>query len=316
MSVPISNSTTGTNQFNPAASSLILYAYSLINMRGTQIVTEHLIDGAMAANFAMIEMSNRNPMRFALETLSTGVGNSFTTSIATVSGNTLEFSTSPGNIIGFYVTDITVENAIPANTTVLSITGSGPYTVTLSGVATGVSLGDSITFSELAPITQGTAVYTLPRRTLAISIVTIATSSGQSLVERVLGPISAYEYQAMPNKNTQAPPTAYFFSLLKTPTITFWETPDNGGPYQANIQTFRQLQDIDLTNGYAVDSPYRYLDALVTNIAARLAESYAPAKADRLYAQYEARMSLAQGRDQETVSLSILPGLGSYYQIR
>ncbi len=243
MTVPTNSGTTNSWSFAPSAGNLILYAYSLINLRRADLSTDHLIDAAMAANFAMVEMTNRNPLRFALETLSTGSG------------------------------------GIPA-------------------------------------ITQGNAVYALPNRTLAVSIVTIATGSGATLVERVLGPISAYEYQALPNKNQQSPPTSYFFSLLNVPTLTLWPAPDGGGPYTANIQTFRQLQDVDLTNGQGVDSPYRFLDALVTNIAARLAESYMPAKADRLYAQYEQRMQLAQGRDQETTNLSILPGLSSYYQIR
>ena len=316
MTVPTNAGNTGTWNFAPSASDIVLYAYSLINIRRPELTTEHFVDAGMAANFAMIEMSNLNPMRFALETLSTGAGNSVATSAATSSGNTLTFATSPGSVTGYYVADGTNSTAIPANTTVLSVTGSGPYTVTLSATVTGVGSGDSITFSAIAPITQGTAVYTLPNRTLAIPIVTIATGSGQSLVERVLGPISAYEYQAMPNKNEQAPPTSYFFSLLDVPTLTFWPTPDGGGPYQANIQTFRQLQDVDLTSGQGVDNPYRFLDAFATSVAARLAESWAPAKADRLYAMAERRMQLAQSRDQETTNMSILPGLQSYYQIR
>ncbi len=242
MSIPVSQPATGTYNFSPSAGDLVLFAYSLCNMRRTELTTAHLADAAMAANLVMVDMSNRNPLRFALETLSTGAG------------------------------------GIPA-------------------------------------VTQGNAVYTLPSRTIAVPIVTVATGSGATLVERVLGPISAYEYQAMPNKNEQSPPTAYFFSLTAIPTITLWPTPDGGGPYTLNMQTFRQLQDVDLTNAQGVDSPYRFLQALATGIAAELAECYAPAKADKFAAKYEQRMSLAQGRDQETTAISILPGLSSYYRI-
>ena len=315
MTIPTSQASPGTYNFDPSAGNLVLYAYRMINIPRTELTQAHLWDGSMAINFTSVDMSNRNPLRFALQTLSTGAGNSFATSAASASGTTLTFASSPGSIIGFYATDTTVTTAIPANTTVTSVSGSGPYTVTLSAAVNGVNLGDSITFSELAPITQATSVYNLPNHTLAVSIVTIATGSGQSTVERVLGPISAYEYAAMPNKLDQAPPTSYFFSLTAIPTITFWPTPDSGGPYTMNIQTFRQLQDVDLTNAQGVDSPYRFLDALTTGTAARLADLYQPARAADLYAKYEQRISLAQSRDQETVGLSILPGLGSYYRI-
>ena len=236
MSVPTSTATTGTYTFAPSAGDLVHYAFSLCNLRRTELSTPHYADAEMAANFAMIEMSNCNPLRFARETI--------------------------------------------------------PIT-----------------------LTQGQATYALPNRILTVFITTIATGSGATLVERVLGPISDYEYQAMPNKAEQAPPTSYFFSLLAIPTITFWPTPDNGGPYTANVSTFRQMQDVDLTNGYGVDAPYRFLDALTTNVAARLADSYSPARAADLYMKAEKRMQLAQGRDQESTPISILPGLSSYYRI-
>jgi hypothetical protein len=236
MTIPTNLGGTGTYTFAPSAADLVLYAYSLINMRPTELTTQHFIDAGMAANFAMIDMSNRNPMRFAMET-------------------------------------------VPV------------------------------------PLTSTTATYSLPNRTLAVSIVTIATGSGATLVERTIGPISAYEYAATPTKAQAGPPTSYFFSLLAVPTITFWPTPDAGGPYVANVQTFRQLQDIDLTNSQGVDSPYRFLDALCTSTAARLAESYKPEKAPALYAQADARMRLAQGRDQESTPITIAPALRSYFRI-
>ena len=237
MTVPTNLGTTSTYTFAPSAADLVLYAFSLINMRPTELTTQHYWDAGMAANFAMIDMSNRNPMRFAMET-------------------------------------------VPV------------------------------------PLTSGTPTYTLPNRTLAVSIVMLSTTVAGTTVERALGPISAYQYAAQPEKATQGPPTAYFFSLLAVPTITFWPSPDTGGPYVANVQTFRQLQDVDLTNMQGLDAPYRFLDALATSTAARLAESYQPAKAPGLYASYENRMRLAQGRDQESVPLTILPSLGGYYRVQ
>jgi hypothetical protein len=149
----------------------------------------------------------------------------------------------------------------------------------------------------------------------ANGVARIIVDSSGNVTERVIGPISAYQYQSMSQKAQQSPPTSYFFSLLTVPTITFWPSPDNGGPYTANLQTFRQLQDVDLTNAQGVDSPYRFLDALATDIAARLAESYRPEKAQALYARAEMRMNLAQSRDQETTPLTIIPGLSGYFRV-
>jgi len=236
VSVPAGQASPGTYSFQPAASDLVLYAYSLCNIRPTELTTQHLIDAAMAANFAMVNLSNNLPMRFALET-------------------------------------------------------------------------------QTVNLTAGTAAYTLAARTIAVPIVTISVSSGGVTTERVLGPISAYEYRAQPVKAQQAPPTSYWFNLAVPPVLTFWPTPDVSSTYTANVQSFRQLQDVDLTNALGVDSPYRFLDALVTDMAARLADSYQPAKSQDLYAKARDRLMLALGRDQESVPMTISPGLGGYYRV-
>jgi len=237
MAIPTSLAGPGTYTFSPSAGDLVLYAFSLINIRPTELTTQHYQDAAMAANLEMVNLSNHLPMRFALET----------------------------------------------------------QTVT--------------------PLVQGTANYALATRTIAVPIVTIAITSGGSTVERVLGPISAYEYQALPTKAQQGPPVSYWFSLTSAPSLTLWPTPDGTSTYTLYVQSFRQLQDVDLTNSQGVDSPFRFLDALATGIAARLAESYAPAKAQNLYQLAELRLNRALSRDQEDVPITIMPGLSSYYRI-
>ena len=236
MTVPTNAGVPGTYTFAPSASDLILYAYSLINVRPTELTAQHYTDAGMASNMVMIDLSNRNPLRFALET-------------------------------------------------------------------------------QTVPLTPGTATYSLESRTIAVSVVTISTTSGGVMTERTLGPISASEYSSMPQKSQQGAPTSYFFSLLSTPTLTFWPTPNAVVAYTANVQSFRQLQDVDLTNNQGVDTPYRFLDALATGIAARLAEFYQPMKAAGLYELYELRTALAIGRDIDSTPLSIVPALSGYYRI-
>ena len=235
MTIPVGSGTTGTYTFAAGAGDLVLLAFSRIGLRRSDLSTQHLVDAGMEANLLMVDVTNRSPNRWTLETQSQAL-------------------TSP------------------------------------------------------------TAVYTLSNRTIGIGLAYISTTSGGVTTDRVLGPISATEYASIPNKGTLAPPTSYFFSLLTTPTITLWPAPDTGGPYTLNMLTFRQNQDVDLTNGQSVDCPYRFLDAFATGLAARLAEIYAPAKADRLYAQYEQRFTLAASLDAESTPIFITPGLAGYFK--
>jgi hypothetical protein len=228
---------TGTYSFAPSAADIVLNAYSMIQIRRTEMTTQHLQDAYMQSNLLMVDITNRNPLRWGLET----------------------------------------------QTQILS----------------------------------ATSAYTLTNRTIAIPVATITTTVGGSTIDRVIGPISASEYAAIPNKAQSAPPTSFFFSLLTTPTITLWPVPDAstiaaGGVL--NIQTLRQVQDVDLTGGATLDSPYRFLDAITTGLASRLAEMYRPERAQWLTTRFEQKMTLALGRDQEQAPLFITPGLAGYFR--
>lgn len=226
---------TSTYAFNPSASDVVLNAFANIQIRRTELTTQHLADAAFQANLLMVDISNRSPNRFCLET-------------------------------------------------------------------------------QTQVLTPGTAVYTLTNRTLAIALASISTTSGSVTTERVIGPISSTEYAAIPVKAQQAPPTTFMFSLLTTPTITLWPTPDSATTYTLTMTTFRQLQDVDLASGTTLDSPYRFLDSITTGLASRLALMYRPESFDRLNVLYETRFKLAASTDQEDVNLYVTPGLGSYFR--
>jgi hypothetical protein len=228
---------TGLYAFEPSAADITLNAYGMIQIRRTEMTTHHLQDATMAFNLLMIDLTNRNPLRWGLET----------------------------------------------------------QTQALSATST----------------------YTLTNRTIAIPMAYIKTTNGSSTVDRVIGPISASEYAAIPNKDKEAPPTSFFLSLLTTPTITIWPVPDPATLAAGGVlymQTLRQLQDVDLTQGQTLDSPYRFLDAISTGLASKLAELYRPERADTLNAKYEQKLRLALGRDQEQAPLFITPGLQNYFR--
>ena len=170
---------------------------------------------------------------------------------------------------------------------------------------------------ELVPLalTQGNATYTLPNRTIMVSVANIAITDGSgNVTEYVMNPVSGSDYATYPNKAYQDRPTSYFFSLLTIPTITFYPTPDADATYTANLWTFRQLQDVDLTNAASVDSPYRFLDAYATGLAARVAQIYRPEQVDKLEALFERRFQRAAATDQENVPISVVPVMAGYWR--
>ena len=58
----------GTWTFAPSAGDLVLNSFGRIQMRGPELVADHLSNAAMEANLLMVQFSNRNPNRWALET--------------------------------------------------------------------------------------------------------------------------------------------------------------------------------------------------------------------------------------------------------
>jgi hypothetical protein len=230
--------TSGTYSFNPSAADLVLNAFSIIGVRRPEITNHHLEDAYLQANLLMVDISNRSPNRWTLETQS-------------------------------------------------------------------------------QVLTAGTATYDLSARTLAIAIAYIETTANGVTTGRVLGPISATDYASIPDKDTQGVSTSYFFSLLTTPTITLWPVPDSATTYTLKLQTFRQQQDVNLASGQTIDAPYRFLDAVTTGLAARLAVLYPPkepGKADKLDALYEKRFALAAARDQERTPMYVRPQMSTYFR--
>lgn len=163
-------------------------------------------------------------------------------------------------------------------------------------------------------LVQGQSTYSLPNRTLAIGIVYITQNFGTgSAFDRPLGPLSASDYGAIPNKTIQAAPTSFNFQLFPVPQIVFWPVPDGNGTYVANCQSFRQQQDISITGGQTLDAPYRFLDAFTAGLAARLARIYAPALYQMRKQDFEEAFQEVITLDQADDNWYIVPGLASFY---
>jgi len=166
---------------------------------------------------------------------------------------------------------------------------------------------------QTVPLIAGTATYTLPSRTVMILAAYIRTGSGISQNDRLIFPISTYEYASYPNKNTQSFPSVFWFDRQIIPQVTLWAVPDATLTYTLLLQTATQIQDANLPGGETADLPNRFLDAFVAGLAYRLARIWKPElEAARKTDAVEA-WGVAATQDVEDVQMTIAPGIGGYY---
>lgn len=162
------------------------------------------------------------------------------------------------------------------------------------------------------PLIEGTATYTVSPQT--VMILDAYITYGSPTTDRIILPISRTDYASYPNKTQEGFPTVFWFDRLLSPTITLWMVPDATGTYTLNYYSVVQVQDANLLNGQTVDIPYRFMDAFTAGLAWKLAEIYAPALEDKLFARYQRAWGIAATQDVENVPLIIGPGIGSYYR--
>lgn len=166
-------------------------------------------------------------------------------------------------------------------------------------------------------LTQGVAEYDLPPRMIAVQdiyLTTLATgASASTATDRILGPLSLFEWDAQTNKSQQAPPTAYVIFKTLSPTIKFWQVPDGNATYTAHVRLLSQMQDASQISGVTLDMPYIYLDVYVSGLAYRLSRIYAPDKEIIRKQDYMEALEAAEKTDtQDSVGLFIQPDFSNY----
>lgn len=226
----------GTYAFQPSIGEMAINAFNRIQIRRTEISTQHLADAANEANFVQVEFSNRLPNLWLAET----------------------------------------------------------YTVSL---------------------TQGTASYTLPARLISpMAVYLTTTQTGGTAYDRIIAPLSTYEYAALPNKTEQGAPTSFWFNRETQPIVYLWPVPDGNAQYSLNLRIISQPEDAKLPNGITAEIPYRWLDAFVAALAARLAVIYKPELEAKRQADAERAWQIAATEDTENVAMFVIPGLNSYFR--
>lgn len=161
---------------------------------------------------------------------------------------------------------------------------------------------------------QGQSTYNLPVDTAEILDVYIQTQQGGGdPVNRIILPISRTDYAMFPDTVQQAPPTVYWYDRTESPTITFWQPPDQNGPYTAFYYRQTKIQDAYPTMGQTPDVTFLFLDALCAGVASRLALKYRPELFTVLKSEAKEAWMMAAEENREFVDFYIRPNLDGYY---
>lgn len=134
-------------------------------------------------------------------------------------------------------------------------------------------------------------------------------------IDTVMTPISRTDYAAVPDKQMQGPPTTFWFDRLSPiPTVSMWNSPDGNGPYAYFYYRMRRIQDASVQDGETADIPYRFIEALCSGLAARLARKFAPVLAAEMKMDAEMMWSQAAGEDRERVQFFLTPEVSGYFR--
>ena len=161
-----------------------------------------------------------------------------------------------------------------------------------------------VTFS----LTQGVNVLTFaPNVMLVLDGYVTLTQGSNPPIDRIMVSISRDEFAAYPTKTFQAAQTVFWYNRGNPSTATLWPVPDGQSETSASFYVMTRPQDALLANGQTPDIPIRYIDALASRLAARLALKFNEKKYPLLKPIADAAFALASVEDQERVQLRITP---------
>lgn len=154
------------------------------------------------------------------------------------------------------------------------------------------------------PLVAGQTQYTLDPQTVYILQVYTRTLSGGQSQDLMIQGISRAEYAAIPQKSqTGERPTQFYFQRTITPSLFLWPVPrDNSVTlyyYRMKIQ-----QDAGAPTD-SLDIPNRWMEAIASGLAAKLAVKFAPDRLVTLQQMADAAYARAIAEDRERVPLRI-----------
>ena len=166
-------------------------------------------------------------------------------------------------------------------------------------------------------ITAGTPTYNLPVTTVTVLDVyrTVVDGGGAGQnIDNIMLPMSRTQYAMIPNKDEQGTPTLFWFNRQTTPQLTFWLVPNEGTPdFEISYYRLKRVMDANPVNGQIPEVPFWFSEALVSDLAAAIAEKFAPAlwkdKVNKARDAWNRAISI----DQENAPMEVRPLLNNYW---
>jgi hypothetical protein len=119
--------------------------------------------------------------------------------------------------------------------------------------------------------------------------------------------ISRSEYINIPNKNTKARPSQFFFDKLTTPSLKIWPAPENS----TDILVFNKLVRMDDADAgtNTMDMPFRFYPCFAAGLAYYISQKRNPELTAQLKVIYDEEFRRAADQDEDRASFKIRPRL-------
>lgn len=162
-------------------------------------------------------------------------------------------------------------------------------------------------------LTAGVSQYSLPRDTVDTLQVLIEQTDTSPIQDLIITRVSRAEWFALPDKTqTGQRPTQYYLERTVIPVMYLWPVPETSG-FVLKYYRMRMLQNIGALT-QTPDVANRWLEAICSGLAARLAVKYAPDRLQLLQGQADGAYARATAEDAERVTLRIVPDMSAYYE--
>jgi hypothetical protein len=150
--------------------------------------------------------------------------------------------------------------------------------------------------------TQADESFTLP--TGEIDILEAVLRRDGSDTEMI--PISRDEFLSIPDKDQQGRPDRYWVERLKTPVVHIWPAAENS----TDIIAYNALMQFEDADGVAEDpdTPRRWLEAITSGLASKLAVKFAPDRIQMLVPMAEHEFTKARMEDRSRADISMVIG--------
>lgn len=148
--------------------------------------------------------------------------------------------------------------------------------------------------SQTTDMIASTASYATPTNIIGVLEVVLRRSG----LDTPVFPMSRDQYQNIPDKTMEGMPSNYWFDRdATTPTLYLWPVPDTATD-DLVYYYMRRLQDAGGA-AYTADVPYRWSEAVISGLAAKLSEKFAPDRENFLRNKAGARYKEADVEDRE-----------------